>query len=116
MANYWLAVTSNDSSSGVVDFSAVTAAKDAGIYAPLADPTLFEEATISLGVVTWPNGADLGPAWMYDDDRKKKRVLSPFDQSPFDPPLIHYLIWGVSLQGNQGLIAFFREGLRSANP
>lgn len=72
LPDYRLTVTFNDDTSGVIDFSAVTQAKDAGIYAVLADPTIFEPATLSLGVLTWPNGADLDPAWMYERLRDEK--------------------------------------------
>lgn len=71
LPDYRLAVTFNDGSSGIADLSSVTTAKDAGIYSALADPAVFEQATISLGVVTWPNGADLDPAWMYERLREE---------------------------------------------
>jgi hypothetical protein len=77
LPDYRLAVTFNDGNSGIVDFSAVTRAKDAGIYSALAAQSVFEQATISLGVVTWPNGADLDPAWMYERLRKEKSWSVP---------------------------------------
>jgi len=72
LPDYRLAVTFQDGTSGVVDFSAVRTAGEAGIYASLADISLFEKAYVDLGVVTWPNGADLDPAWMYERIRAKK--------------------------------------------
>jgi hypothetical protein len=77
LPDYRLAVTFNDGSSGIADLSSVTKAKDAGIYSTLADPAVFEQATISLGVVTWPNGADLDPAWMYERLREEKTWSVP---------------------------------------
>jgi hypothetical protein len=62
----------NDDTSGIADLSSVTKAKDAGIYSALADPAVLKQANISLGVVTWPNGADLDPAWMYEWLREEK--------------------------------------------
>jgi hypothetical protein len=38
-----------------------------GVFAALADPSVFAQARIELGVVTWPNGADLDPRWMYEE-------------------------------------------------
>jgi hypothetical protein len=38
---------------------------------------MFEQATLSLGVVTWPNGADLDPAWMYERLREEKTWSVP---------------------------------------
>ncbi len=66
LPDYRLAVTFQDDTNGIVDFSAVKTAQEAGIYAALADIRLFEKASVELGVVTWPNGADLDPAWMYE--------------------------------------------------
>jgi hypothetical protein len=77
LPDYRLAVTFNDDTSGIVDLSAVTTAKDAGIYAVLADPAVFEQVTLTFGVVTWPNGADLDPAWMYERLREEKAWSVP---------------------------------------
>lgn len=77
LPEYRLAVTFNDGNSGIADFSSITTAKDAGIYAALADPGLFEKAYLDLGVITWPNGADLDPAWMYERIREEKTWSVP---------------------------------------
>ncbi len=77
LPDYRLAVTFNDGSNGIADLSSVTKSKDAGVYSVLADPAVFEQATISLGVVTWPNGADLDPAWMYERLREEKMWSVP---------------------------------------
>jgi hypothetical protein len=69
---YRLAVTFQDDMNGIVDLSAVRTASEAGVYAALSDIGLFEKAYVDLGVVTWPNGADLDPAWMYEQIRKEK--------------------------------------------
>ncbi|HSO82859.1 DUF2442 domain-containing protein [Thiocapsa sp.] len=67
LPDYRLAVTFQDGTSGVADLSAVTSAHDRGIYEPLKDPSYFKQARLEMGVVTWPNGADLDPAWMYEE-------------------------------------------------
>jgi len=67
LPEYRLAVTFQDGTSGIVDLSGVTAAHDRGIYEPLEDPSYFKQARLEMGVVTWPNGADLDPAWMYEE-------------------------------------------------
>lgn len=36
-----------------------------GVFAPLLDDRLLEQATIQYGVLTWPNGLDLAPDTMY---------------------------------------------------
>ena len=35
-------------------------------FEALRDPAMFAQASIVLGVVSWPNGADLAPDTMYD--------------------------------------------------
>ncbi len=77
LPEYRLAVTFNDDTQGVVDLSAVTKVRDAGIYSALADPSVFQRAQLVLGVVTWPNGADLDPAWMYERLREEKTWFVP---------------------------------------
>jgi hypothetical protein len=77
LPDYRLAITFNDGHSGIVDLSAVTKSKDAGIFSPLADAAVFKRAYLSLGVVTWPHGADLDPAWMYERLRDEKTWAVP---------------------------------------
>jgi len=36
-----------------------------GVFAPLLDDRLLEQATIRYGVISWPNGLDLAPDTMY---------------------------------------------------
>jgi uncharacterized protein DUF2442 len=72
LPEFRLAVTFRDGTNGIVDLSSVRTASKAGVYAALADIQLFEKAYVDLGVVTWPNGADLDPAWMYEQIKEKK--------------------------------------------
>jgi hypothetical protein len=78
LPDYRLAVTFHDGTTGVVDLSAVTSGSDLGIYEPLKDPQYFAQARIELGAVTWPNGADLDPAWMHDQIRQSNAWSVPF--------------------------------------
>ena len=72
LAGYRLTVTFHDGTVGVDDLSAVTSESELGIYEPLKDPQYFAQASIDLGTVTWPNGADLDPAWMHDQVPQSK--------------------------------------------
>ena len=36
------------------------------VFEPLRDLSVFSQARIELGAVTWPNGADLAPDAMYE--------------------------------------------------
>jgi hypothetical protein len=41
------------------------------LFEPLRDPEVFAQASVKLGAVTWPNGADLAPDAMYDAIRAR---------------------------------------------
>ncbi len=72
-----LAVIFQDDTSGVADLSAITTAQDCGLYEALKDQAVFAQARLDLGVVVWPNGADLDPAWMYERIREEKTWSVP---------------------------------------
>lgn len=96
LPDYRLAVTFHDGTTGVVDLSAVTSGSELGIYEPIKDPQYFAQARIELGTVTWPNGADLYPAWMRDQVRQSRTwsVSFWFHFPPagiFGPSLPHLL-------------------------
>jgi hypothetical protein len=66
LPNYRLAVAFMDGRRGIVDCISILGATNPGTYAPLAAPDYFAQAYIDLGAITWPNGADIDPAWMYE--------------------------------------------------
>ncbi len=72
LPGYRLAMTFQDSTSGIADLSSISTAPDRGIYQPLEDQTVFAQARLDLGAVVWPNGADLDPDWMYERIREEK--------------------------------------------
>ena len=67
LPGYRIAVTFNDGTSGVADLSGLKSSRNCGIFEALKDPAYFDQASLELGVVTWPNGADLDPAWMHEE-------------------------------------------------
>jgi len=74
---YRLSITCNDGTSGGVDMSALVNSTNAGIYAALKDAKLFQQVSIELGVLTWPNGADLDPAWVHEEIGENKTWSVP---------------------------------------
>jgi hypothetical protein len=78
LPEYLLAVTFMDGTNGIADFSAVRTAREGGIFEALKDKACFGQARLELGVVTWPNGADVDPAWMYEEIRANKPWSFPF--------------------------------------
>lgn len=75
LPDYRLFVTCNDGTKGMVDMSALVKSADAGIFSALKDLELFQQVNIALGVITWPNGVDLDPAWV-DDEIGKNKIWS----------------------------------------
>ena len=74
---YRLSITCNDGTSGIVDMSALVNSANAGIFAALKDAQLFQQVSIELGALTWPNGADLDPLWMHEEIGKNKMWSVP---------------------------------------
>jgi hypothetical protein len=73
-----LAVTFRDGLTGVADFSAIRTSKNPGIYESLADSDYFAQVQIELGALTWPNGADIDPAWLHESLTAHKTWSVPF--------------------------------------
>ncbi len=65
LPHFRLCVRFVDGTQGLIDLSRQLHAPDAGVFAALTDPTLFERVFIEHGAVTWPNGIDLAPDAMH---------------------------------------------------
>ena len=78
LPEFRLALTFRDGLTGIADFSAIKASKNNGIYEALADADFFAQVQITLGVLTWPNGADMDPVWLYDNLATNKSWPVPF--------------------------------------
>ncbi|MDZ4202009.1 MAG: DUF2442 domain-containing protein [Gallionella sp.] len=74
---YRLSITCNDGASGIVDMSVLVNSVDAGIFTALKDAQLFQQVSIELGALTWPNGADLDPLWVHEEIGKNKTWSVP---------------------------------------
>ena len=70
-----LHVTFVDGTAGEVELEKLLQRPDIAdtVFAPLRDAATFSRATVLLGAVTWPGGADLAPDAMYDAIREKGR-------------------------------------------
>lgn len=65
-----LSVRFIDGTTGTVDLSGLIRSPRAGVFAQLADPSLFGQVFIEYGVVTWPGELDLAPDAMYTEIKK----------------------------------------------
>ncbi len=66
---YRLTLTFADGTTGTVDCAPWVLEQDAGIFAPLRDPSLFAQVFLDhdAGTVAWPNGADVDPDTLYEE-------------------------------------------------
>jgi hypothetical protein len=60
----WVAFA--DGLTGIVDMSAMVHSPNAGVFAPLADASLFAKVTLECGAVAWPGDLDLAPDAMHE--------------------------------------------------
>ena len=77
LPDYRLRITCNDGTNGIADMSALVNSRGAGIYAALKNIQVFQQVSIELGALVWPNGADLDPLWAYEEIRKNKTWSVP---------------------------------------
>lgn len=54
-----------DGAEGLVDMAGLVSSQNAGVFACLAEPSLFAQAFVEHGAVTWPGEIDLAPDAMY---------------------------------------------------
>jgi hypothetical protein len=65
LPNFRLRVPFADGLTGTVDMSRIVHSPKAGVFAALADPSLFAQVKLEYGAVTWPGELDLAPDAMH---------------------------------------------------
>jgi hypothetical protein len=65
LPGFRLRVAFADGLTGMVDMSGMVHSPKAGVFARLADPSLFAQVTLDYGAVAWPGELDLAPDAMY---------------------------------------------------
>jgi hypothetical protein len=73
LSDYRLQIRFVDGTEGEVDMSGLVNRVQAGVFEKLRDRTLFAQAAVSLGAVTWPGDIGLAPDAMYDEIKKNGR-------------------------------------------
>lgn len=73
LPNYQLEVKFVDGVHGLVDMAHLIMSEKAGIFAALKDKSLFEQAYVDYGAVTWPGEIDLAPDAMHNEIKKQGR-------------------------------------------
>jgi hypothetical protein len=63
VADYTLWLRFNDGTEGEVDLQDEL---EGEVFEPLRDPEFFKSFAVALDTVTWPNGADFAPEFLYD--------------------------------------------------
>ncbi len=67
LEGFRLSVRFVDGTEGTVDVSELIRSARAGVFAPLADQSLFAQVFVEHGAVTWPGELDLAPDAMYTE-------------------------------------------------
>ncbi|MBI2371920.1 MAG: DUF2442 domain-containing protein [Deltaproteobacteria bacterium] len=62
---YRIHLTFNDNSEKTIDFRQWL---DGPVFEPLKDPDYFRRFFLDGGTVVWPNGADIAPETLYEQD------------------------------------------------
>ena len=70
LPNYCLFVRFIDGLAGTVDMAGLIASPEAGVFASLRDPMVFEQARLDYRAVTWPSELDLAPDAMHEAIRQ----------------------------------------------
>jgi hypothetical protein len=65
LPGYRLRVAFADGLTGAVDMSGLVHSPKAGVFAKLADQSLFAQVTLEYGAVAWPGELDLAPDAMH---------------------------------------------------
>ena len=65
LPGYRLQLRFADGVGGEVEMAALVEAADAGVFAALREPGVFEAVGIRFGAVSWPNDIDLAPDALY---------------------------------------------------
>lgn len=70
LPDYRLRVRFVDGTEGTVDLKGLIHSPRAGVFAALADPSLFARVYVEHGAVAWPGEIDLAPDAMHAEIRK----------------------------------------------
>jgi hypothetical protein len=70
LPGYRLRARFNDGTEGTVEMDDFVHSDGAGVFAVLRDETVFGQASVVLGAVTWPGELDLAPDAMYREIRE----------------------------------------------
>lgn len=70
LPHFRLSVCFVDGTQGIIDLSHSVHSPNAGVFAALRDPVLFEQAYVEHGAVTWPGEIDWAPDAMYAQIRQ----------------------------------------------
>jgi hypothetical protein len=65
LPGFKLRVAFADGLTGMVDMSGLVHSPKAGVFAALADPSLFAQVKLDYGAVAWPGELDLAPDAMH---------------------------------------------------
>ena len=67
LPGFRLRVRFNDGTEGTVEMAEFIKSEAAGVFVALREEKLFQQATVTMGAVTWPGDLDLAPDTMHHE-------------------------------------------------
>lgn len=80
-------VTFNDGLRGLVNINELISSPNAGVFAALRDPNVFDKVRVTYGAVTWPGEIDLAPEPMYEAIKEAGVYIPRTELDEADQPL-----------------------------
>ncbi len=85
MPDFRLRVTFRDGLVGIVELANLIHSERAGVFASLADPTLFAAVRVELGAPTWPGEIDIAPDALHDAILRSQDRRCALEAASVDP-------------------------------
>ena len=78
LENYKIEIAFNNSFSGIVDLESVVKTDHRKTFQQLIDKKQFSQIRLKFDTISWENGADIAPEFLYElMEQQKKEKLTP---------------------------------------
>ena len=69
---YKIKIMFNDNTNGIIDFAPIIEQDHRLIIKELKQPDIFQNFSVKLDTLVWPNGADFSPEYLYENIKKSE--------------------------------------------
>ena len=74
ISKYSILISFNDGTEGVVDFQSILEKDNRAVLKELMDLNLFRDFSLALDTISWSNGADFAPEFLYEKAKNGIKV------------------------------------------